>query len=294
MPFISEKLRTRIRDIIFGRTKIKLLKEKDLETAPCKPIFVIGCFRSGTTLLRYFLDSHPNIACPPESRFLFHLSKIQSTQSTYDSIMYMGFDDNFLRSQLKRFADSFFTSHMLAHGKRRWADKTPEYVYCLDFIEWLYGPDCQYVFIFRNGLDVANSINSFPYFHLISLNENKDIYSAFNYWHESSSIMIEWLEKHKNRCFVILYENMCLNTEAILRELFYFLDEEWDPCVLKWYEISHDIGFEDIKARRQRKIRLSHGNFNLWDSNIKNELFHRSFTLHKKIGYDPELLMPEK
>ena len=105
--------------------------------------------------------------------------------------------------------------------------------------------------------------------------------------------MIEWLEKHKNRCFVILYENMCLNTETMLRKLFNFLDEDWDPQVLKWYDIPHDIGFEDIKARRQRKIRLSHGSFNSWDINIKKELLQRSFELHKKIGYNPELLMPE-
>ena len=36
------------------------------------PIFIIGCPRSGTTLLRVILDSHPNICCGPET----HIVKI--------------------------------------------------------------------------------------------------------------------------------------------------------------------------------------------------------------------------
>jgi hypothetical protein len=34
------------------------------------PLFVIGCPRSGTTLLTALLHAHPNIAMPPETRFL--------------------------------------------------------------------------------------------------------------------------------------------------------------------------------------------------------------------------------
>src|SRR3954462_15908459 len=34
------------------------------------PAFLVGCHRSGTTLLRRLLDSHPHIACPPESKFI--------------------------------------------------------------------------------------------------------------------------------------------------------------------------------------------------------------------------------
>jgi hypothetical protein len=34
-----------------------------------KPIFVVGCPRSGTTLLTLMLHSHSRIAMPPETRF---------------------------------------------------------------------------------------------------------------------------------------------------------------------------------------------------------------------------------
>ena len=34
------------------------------------PIFVVGSMRSGSTMLRLILDSHPRIAVPPETGFM--------------------------------------------------------------------------------------------------------------------------------------------------------------------------------------------------------------------------------
>src|SRR5713226_1723784 len=31
------------------------------------PVFVLCCGRSGSTLLRFLLDAHPDLACPPET-----------------------------------------------------------------------------------------------------------------------------------------------------------------------------------------------------------------------------------
>ncbi|MBA2556780.1 MAG: sulfotransferase, partial [Chloroflexi bacterium] len=35
-----------------------------------RPIFIVGCARSGTTLLQLMLHRHPRIAIPPETRHL--------------------------------------------------------------------------------------------------------------------------------------------------------------------------------------------------------------------------------
>ena len=35
-----------------------------------RPIFVVGCPRSGTTMLSLMIHAHPRLAMPPESRFL--------------------------------------------------------------------------------------------------------------------------------------------------------------------------------------------------------------------------------
>src|SRR5881227_961779 len=38
-----------------------------------RPIFVVGCPRSGTTLFRTMLSAHRSIAIPPETRYLMNL-----------------------------------------------------------------------------------------------------------------------------------------------------------------------------------------------------------------------------
>ena len=33
------------------------------------PVFILTGSRSGSTLLRFILDTHPDLACPPETNF---------------------------------------------------------------------------------------------------------------------------------------------------------------------------------------------------------------------------------
>src|SRR3954469_5670339 len=42
-----------------------------IRTVPTdRPIIVVGCPRSGTTMLQLMLHAHPRIAIPPETRFM--------------------------------------------------------------------------------------------------------------------------------------------------------------------------------------------------------------------------------
>src|SRR5580765_1922451 len=61
-------------------------------TGSCaSPIFVVGCQRSGTSLLRRILDSHPSIACPPESKFILPAVQILRDRAALQGLDSMGY-----------------------------------------------------------------------------------------------------------------------------------------------------------------------------------------------------------
>ncbi|MCU7848065.1 MAG: sulfotransferase [Candidatus Thiodiazotropha sp. (ex Lucinoma kastoroae)] len=284
MRFI-DVFRTRLRDVLFGRTNIKVIKQdSDIDTIP---FFLIGSFRSGTTLFRYLLDSHSQICCPPETKFHVHLDQMYNSRSTMEAFTHMGFDEVFIRQQMRYFASGVYSTHLRAMGKQLLVDKTPEYVRILDFLDWLYEGKCRYLLIFRNGLDVAHSMNEM---HIEPIEQDKSIYKAFEYWKEDSQTMLEWMKNYPDRCHKVVYDQLCDNTEATLKGVMEFMDLSYESQQLKWYRHNHSRGAEDIKARRQRSINKSVHNYREWPEATIKDLKSRSALIHRAIGYDPDSL----
>src|SRR5205085_6800691 len=125
-----------------------------MTTTSNRPIFIVGCQRSGTTLLRLMLDSHPNVSCGPETRFLQDFAKL--TSESWDRLSLYGFPKSYWLDKSAEFFDSFQTEYAKSRGKTRWADKTPRYALSLGYINELF-PASQIVHVIRDGRDVGAS-----------------------------------------------------------------------------------------------------------------------------------------
>jgi hypothetical protein len=233
------------------------------------------------------LDSHSEICCPPETKFQVHLANMYNVSSTRDAFRDMGFDEVFVRQQIRSFASNFYSTHMQAMGKQVLADKTPEYVRILDYLEWLYEGKCRYFMIFRNGLDVAHSMSVN---HIEPIEEGKTIDKAFEYWKEDTQTMLQWMKRHPERCHSIIYDQLCEDTESTIKRVMGFIGLEFESQQLEWYLHRHSRGAEDIKARRQRRINKSIHNYKEWPETTIKDLKQRSASVHREIGYDPETL----
>ena len=209
------------------------------------PVFVVGCQRSGTTLLRLMLDSHPNISCGPETRFLADLAKL--TGEGWDRMSQFGFPESYWHEKVAEFFGSFQSEYAHRRGKTRWADKTPRYALSLDYIDRVF-PTCQVVHVIRDGRDVvASHRHRFGYVSAVKAVEKWPRYIA--------AARQSGRRLGPGRYREVRYERLVDDAEATLRDLLEFLGEPWDEAVLHPERAPHDVagGYREFSSERRRE-----------------------------------------
>ncbi|CAN5818312.1 hypothetical protein BH23ACT12_BH23ACT12_18400 [soil metagenome] len=189
------------------------------------------------------LDSHPNISCGPETRFLEGLSKL--AEETSLRLARYGLAEDYWDRKIAEFFDSFQHDYAARRGRKRWADKTPRYALSLDYINRLF-PNCLIVHVIRDGRDVVTS-------HL----------SRWGYWSALKAIQ-KWQQYIRtarrtgralpeNRYHELRYEELVADTEGSMRALLGFVGEQWDPQVLDYQAMPHDVGdlYQPLTAERR-------------------------------------------
>jgi hypothetical protein len=137
--------------------------------------FIVGVNRSGTTLLRLMLDSHPELTIPPETHFVPEMIRLARRENTTRKRLLraatdhprwgdFGLDDDVLLERLQEVkplnpADAirvFYDLYAEKEGKPRWGDKTPRYMRAMPRIERAL-PEARFIHLIRDGRDVALS-----------------------------------------------------------------------------------------------------------------------------------------
>ncbi len=197
-------------------------------------IFIGGCGRSGTTLIREILHRHPRIACGAETAILcdevnpkrisveWNLPRIEIEQMIAESV------------SVVRFAEKFFRSFAEREGKARWADKTPRNVRAIPRILTAF-PNAKFVHIIRDGRDVACSLRHHPKYtirngKIVPQDVTNPIRGCARRWLTEASMGLAF--KGHPRCFELRYERLVLEPEAALRELCAFIGEAYHPAML--------------------------------------------------------------
>jgi len=152
-----------------------------------RPIFVVGCPRSGTTLLQLMLHSHPRIAIPPETRIIVHayhrrrsfgdLRRADNRAALARWVTRprrqfgdLGLDtEEFIHraiyapGSLGSVIGTVFQMYAERHGKPRWGDKRPPYVRYIDVLVRLF-PNAQIIHLVRDPRDCVASLKEMPWF----------------------------------------------------------------------------------------------------------------------------------
>lgn len=222
------------------------------------PIFLVGCHRSGTSLVRRIVNSHSRLACPAETLFMEHLAAAVDGRDVPDGLGAIGLRPDDLARELEELIRRHMEAHAARKGKRRWADKSPTVINQLDGIDRIFAGEAQYVAIVRDGMDVAHSLGRSdpPWWQLepwLHVDESNFVVAA-HYWTAMNSKLLDFAELHADRVHTVRYEELVADPENTLQQMFGFLGEPWEPEVLRFNDQLHDSGLEDHHVSTTTRI----------------------------------------
>lgn len=211
---------------------------------------IVGSPRSGTTLLRFMLDSHPLLAIPPETGFLalgpkfrgrgdklrekfFHTIINFPTEAPTWPDFEMSEESIWLTlTQIEPFTiaegyRAFYRVYAERFGKSRWGDKTPLYCLELNSIRQVI-PEAHFIHIIRDGRDAALSLRRMWF------SPGWEIETQANYWRKC--VMAARLAGIGRPDYLeVRYEELILNTRETLEAICTFIGLEFDDAMLSYY-----------------------------------------------------------
>jgi len=222
------------------------------DAAACErdqPFFVIGAHRSGTTLLRFMLTSHPRLYVPPESEFIpaffggspsRRLSRTECRQilAKVFRLRFVGewsgpqpdIDDLVPGGATVTPAaliDALYTAYAHQHGAARWGDKTPTYSSYIDLLRGLF-PGAKFIHLIRDGRDVALSVlDTWGHRAHVDL-----VFAARTWQRRITQARRSTAGFDPKHALELRYEDLVVEPEEQLRRVCHFLGEDFHPKML--------------------------------------------------------------
>lgn len=205
---------------------------------------IVGAPRSGTTLLRFMIDAHPDIAIPPETGFLRPLSKMVGhnvePERIVETVTGAPTWPDFqlgktafcgrLNAQASpaEAARCFYQLYAEKHGKLRWGDKTPLYGPHIAAIGGLL-PEARFVHLIRDGRDVALSLRG------LWFSPSNDIAALAAYWRD----IVQETRQRGQECthyLEVRYEELVQHPRRSLERVADFIELDFDEQMLRYFE----------------------------------------------------------
>lgn len=211
---------------------------------------IVGAPRSGTTLLRFMLDSHSKLAIPPETGFLplgptFKGRGDKLRERFFRAIVNYpepapAWPDFEIPEETFRAAladinpfdvaegyRAFYRLYAARLGKPRWGDKTPIYCLHLNAIRRVL-PEARFVHILRDGRDAALSLRRMWF------SPGREVEAQAAYWRDfvlaarrAGAGRPDYLE--------VRYEDLILHTREVLERVCAHVSLRYEDAMLSYY-----------------------------------------------------------
>lgn len=211
---------------------------------------IVGVPRSGTSLLRLMLDSHSQLAIPPETGFVPGCARLNGRGDRLRERFIhwiteypphapgwadFGVSVQQLRGELESIdaftvtagLRAFYRLYALRLGKSRWGEKTPGYALEMREVAHVL-PEAHFIHVIRDGRDVALSWRQTWFSPGGSM---RTLARTWRAWirraREQSRLVPHYLE--------VRYERLVTDAEAVVRDVAAFVDLPFEPGMLDFH-----------------------------------------------------------
>jgi hypothetical protein len=213
--------------------------------------FLVGCPRSGTTLLQSMIAAHRDVISFPESHFFKRLQPqtrwlrplgVASTVARPVLQEYVqSLDEDLARAhvppgytiRIQSVVDAFVDvlDELTARNDRQyWLEKTPGHVQYVDLIEQ-YVPDTQFIHLFRNGTDVVASLYDVTRKYPEEWDGPWSLDRCINQWVDDLKASLDVCDRDHHH--VVRYEALIASPQTEIHTLIDCLGLPSDPDVLE-------------------------------------------------------------
>ena len=224
----------------------------------CDPyLFIVGCARSGTTLVHRIMDAHPQIAITPEMHWITRHFKSRNGLVASELVSELAGHKRFAQFEIPReefegllgsgeavpyptFLNRVFGLYGKIKNKPLVGNKTPAYIRRMLDLQALW-PEAKFVHIIRDGRDVCLSV--------LNWKKADHIVGRYASWEEDPvSTTALWWERKVRKAredgaalgpglyHEMLYEDLVEDPERECKRLCEFLGVPYDDAMIRFHE----------------------------------------------------------
>ncbi|MBI4815251.1 MAG: sulfotransferase [Deltaproteobacteria bacterium] len=270
------------------------------EPSPARRIFLVGCPRSGTTLLQSMLAAHSELATFPETHFFAEL------RSRHPRLARMGVASRRARARVSKLLDTLGENPLLHLYPRRavtigsasrafirlldalalrqnkigWVEKTPRHLHFISTID-RFVDDARFVHLVRRGEDVALSL-----LHVAERYEEWNLQglpACADRWNRDLKITARMIRRPRHT--LVRYEQLIEQPESTLRTLCAALGLPFELQMISGSRDERIVGRDEPwKSEALSPIKRPEARFQRLDPKQRSELRAMLLPLEETLG----------
>lgn len=201
------------------------------------PVFVICNGRSGSTLLRFVLDAHPELACPPETNLAALCAHLATVWSLIEGAPLSAERDDeppeipeAAVTGIRHMMDLMVGSYLRRRGKQRYCDKSLATARYVRLLLRVY-PQATFLCLYRHPMDVIASgieacpwgLAGFGFDRYIAETPGNAVLALARYWADNAETILRIEEQFPAYCHRVRYEDLVADPEQTAAEIFAFI-----------------------------------------------------------------------